>query len=303
MSVSQLDALATWAATQSSPASVQTPADTADTTEGPSARTLAVASGKGGVGKTTIAVNLAWQLARQGASVLFVDADLGCANAQCYWPTEPTATLGDVLSGHRTLREAVIVADPKVPTLRWIAGAASAPEWAHLTDVQVQALSDDLAALATEYAWMIWDLGAGVQPELIQLARAADSVLIVTQAEQPAIYDAYGLMKALHAVRFDGQQWVLCNRVPSLDYGQMALAQLTRAARDHLQETWTPLGVVRDDVHVARALQQHRLVTAAESFVTRDLQTCQRTLAGIPVPASRGIRGLWNAFARRPPIA
>jgi flagellar biosynthesis protein FlhG len=101
MSVSQVDQLAAWAA-RATATSGGSSAPAALVSEPAAGRTVAVASGKGGVGKTTIAVNLAWLIARQGPRVLFIDADFGCANAQCYWPAvqgAPERTLGDVFAG------------------------------------------------------------------------------------------------------------------------------------------------------------------------------------------------------------
>lgn len=301
VSASQLEELAQWAERHQDPNPPRLVSEPAVR----SARTLAIASGKGGVGKTTIAVNLAWQLARTGLRVLFVDADFGCANAQCYWPAaqhvpaDQRRTLGDVFAGTHTLADIIAPADVTVPQLAWIAGAPSAPEWAQVPMDRLQTMEAEMTAIAQQYDWIIWDLGAGVQPDLVYLAESADSVLIVTQAEQPAVLDAYGLMKALHSQHYHGTQWLLCNRAVSLEYGQLVLNQMAHLAEEKMHELWIPLGSVRQDPWASRALQQNRIAVAVDSLMTRDLQACQRKMLGTPEEPPRGIRGLWAALTRR----
>jgi len=297
MTPSQLDHLATWAQAQAPPPSTATP----QPGDPPVASSLAIASGKGGVGKTTVAVNLAWQLAASHYRVLLIDADFGCANTQCYFTVEPTGTIADALRQERTFSDLVVPCDPRVPTLHWLPGMPSAPEWAHITPQQLDTLEASLQALLQHYDWVLWDLGAGITPMIVSLAQTADAVLVVTQAEQPAIFDAYGLMKALHQVHYTGQQWTLCNRVSSLDFGQRTLDHLQHVASQVLHESWTALGSVRADPAVSEAVQRHVPVVAhyPRSWITQDLAACRRRLTHEPLPPARGLRGLWSALVRR----
>lgn len=285
MSLSQTEQLAAWVAGQR-PAPAAKPED--------GARSVAIASGKGGVGKTTIAVQLAMALAHTGQAVLFVDADWGCANAQCYWPLPATHTVADVLQGRVTLRGAISLADPELPALHWLAGAAGAPEWAALTADQQAALADEVAAVSADYVWILWDLGAGLHPDVIHWAATADGVLLVTQPEQPAIYDAYGVMKALHQVGYTGDRWLVCNRAVSTLSAQQAMAQLQRVAATFLGDTWPLLGILPADPAVTQALASRRPVPGHSPW-GRAVQALAAALAGQPVQRPpRGWRGWWQ---------
>jgi len=163
----------------------------------PRARVLAVASGKGGVGKTNIAVNLAIALAAQGKRVLLVDCDIGLANTDLLIGQRPRGDLAHVLAGRMPL-EAIVQEGPA--GIRWIPGASYMPALgAAAPDPRREALLEALSVLESQHDFVILDAPAGIGAGVLALARQADELLLVTTPEPTAIMDAYVTLKAVAA--------------------------------------------------------------------------------------------------------
>lgn len=158
------------------------------------ARILAITSGKGGVGKTFVAANLAAALSKRGRRVLVLDADLGLANLDVILNLYPKATLHDVMSGKCSIEETVLAA----PGGFWILPAASGlVEYSRLTgDVQDE-LRQIIDTLSRQYDYLILDTGAGISDLVLYTASLAKEVLIVATPEPASIADAYATIKLL----------------------------------------------------------------------------------------------------------
>ena len=147
------------------------------------ARTLAITSGKGGVGKTTVAVNLAAQLARLGQRVVLLDADLGTANADVLCNIVPSSTLAHVVAGRRTLQDTIV----KAPGgFSLIPGASGLAQMAALNERERSRLLEQLQVLEAEADLVLIDTGAGVSPNVLGFLVAAHEVLVVTSPEPPS---------------------------------------------------------------------------------------------------------------------
>jgi len=161
---------------------------------GAKARILAITSGKGGVGKTFVAANLAAALAKRGRRVLVLDADLGLANLDVILNLYPKATLHDVLTGKCGIEEIMLAA----PGGFWVLPAASGlVEYSRLTsDVQdnLRRIIDDLSR---RYDYLLLDTGAGISDLVLYTASLAEEVLIVATPEPASLADAYATIKIL----------------------------------------------------------------------------------------------------------
>ncbi|HSA14038.1 MAG TPA: AAA family ATPase, partial [Spirochaetota bacterium] len=156
-------------------------------------KTIAVTSGKGGVGKTSLSVSLAIALAQNNLSVTLLDADLGLANINVILGIIPKYNLYHVIKGKKKLKEVII----EVPEgIKIIAGASGFHQLANLEQKQrmdfIKAISD---LDADDY--MIVDTGAGVSQNVLSFVIAADEVIVVTTPEPTAITDAYGIIKSI----------------------------------------------------------------------------------------------------------
>ena len=161
---------------------------------GGAARVLAVASGKGGVGKTNVAVNLAVTFAKQGYQVVVLDCDLGLANVDALLGLHPKFTLQHVLTRQRRLEEVVLEGPAGV---RIVPGASGLSELADLSDAQRDDLMSRLGGIDGMADIVILDTGAGISANVLQFVVAAGDVLIVTTPEPTAITDAYALIKVV----------------------------------------------------------------------------------------------------------
>src|SRR5437763_11936484 len=152
-----------------------------------SANVIAVTSGKGGVGKSNVAVNLAIKFASAGKNVVLLDADLGLANADVLCNIDLPCNLSHVIARKKELHE-VLVRAPGGFAL--IGGASGLARMADLTDTDRQRLVDALAELEEQADVILIDTGAGISPNVLAFPRAADHVLGVTTPEPTAIADA-----------------------------------------------------------------------------------------------------------------
>lgn len=158
------------------------------------AQTIAITSGKGGVGKTNLSVNLAAVLASMRRRVILLDADLGLANADIVCGVQPRFNLAHVVAGQRSIQD---VLTPVPAGFSLVAGASGLARMADLSEIERQRLVSELETLQESADIVIIDTGAGIGRNVIAFTAAADHVVIVTTPEPTAITDAYAVMKVL----------------------------------------------------------------------------------------------------------
>jgi flagellar biosynthesis protein FlhG len=203
------------------------------------AQTIAITSGKGGVGKTNLAVNLATVLAAMRRRVVLLDADLGLANADILCNVQPRFNLAHVVAGQRELAE---VLTPVPAGFSLIPGASGLAKMADLTEVERKRIVAELEFVDETADALVIDTGAGIGRNVLSFATTADHVVVVTTPEPTAITDAYAVMKVL----------VRCGTV---DGGGAKISVMVNMARD------------RDE-----ALQVHeRIASVARQFLKTDV--------------------------------
>jgi flagellar biosynthesis protein FlhG len=216
-------------------------------------RLISVASGKGGVGKTWLAITLAHALARMGRRVLLFDGDLGLANVDVQIGLKPARDLGAVLAGRIPLRAAALRAE--ACGFDVVAGPSGSGSLSVLPAARVQRLADDLVALAAGYDHTIVDLGAGLERAVRFLAGTTDTCLVVTTDEPTALTDAYAFMKMMRSDSAATDLGVVVNMASSERDGERTHATLARACESFLRFTPPLLGLVRRDGKVAEAIR------------------------------------------------
>jgi flagellar biosynthesis protein FlhG len=226
----------------------------------PQVRSLVITSGKGGVGKSTIAANLAIALGQRGARVLLVDADFSQANLDLLLGVHPRWDLQHVLTGEKTIDE-IVVAGPA--GVKLVPAASGVPELADLDDYRLEYLWRGMSQLEHDADVVLIDTASGVGRPVTWLCRAAREVVVVTTPEMPAFSDAYGLIKLLHSQGLTRAPHLLVNHADGPEEAEEASQRLRLVARRFLQLELDGWGCVPYDPAVPRAVRQQEPVLTA----------------------------------------
>ena len=264
-------------ATLQLPASALTHGDDTAFRSGHGTRLIAVASGKGGVGKTWLSITLAQSLAARGRKVLLVDGDLGLANVDIQLGLTPRHDLAAVLSGRRGLSDVIIRhATQELPAAAFdiLPGRSGASSMATLEIGVLGRLLQAIRRLGN-YDTVLLDLGAGIDPTMRFMAAAADTLLVVSTDEPTALADAYAVLKlqardrtarseAGSGLRPEAAADVrlVINQSSSLASGRRTYDVLARACGTFLGQTPSLAGIIRRDGRVGDAIRRQTTLLA-----------------------------------------
>jgi len=237
-------------------------------------RILAVASGKGGVGKTNVVANLAAGLTDLGKRVIVLDADLGLANIDVLLGITPKYHLGHVLYGDKKLTD-IMVAGPG--GFRIIPASSGLQRLAELTLEQRDYLVKSFADLDGDADYLLIDTAAGISTNVLHFLRAAPEVVVVSSPEPTAIVDAYAVIKIVLAEEPAKTIRVLINSVISEEESRDVFRQINSVVKRFLSREVIYLGYVERDPHVVKAVRSQVLVT--HSYPTAPASRCFRQIA------------------------
>ena len=227
----------------------------------PRTHTIVVTSGKGGVGKSNIAANLAIALGERGARVLLLDGDLAQANLDLLLGVHPRWDMRHVLAGQKTLDEIVVNGPANV---RLVPAASGVPELADLDDYRRELLMRSLSTLDQDADVLLIDTPTGVSRQTTEFCRLANEVLVVTTPEMPAFSDAYALVKLLQQQGgLARAPRLVVNMATGAEDGDDTAHRIRLVARRFLQIELDCLGVVPFDPHVPRAVRAQEAVLSA----------------------------------------
>ena len=219
-------------------------------------RIITITSGKGGVGKTNMAVNLAISFARIGKKVTLLDADLGLANVNVILGVIPKYTLYHMIRQQKTMRE--IITDTEYG-IQFVAGASGFTKIANLSDDERKSFIEEMLALA-DADILIIDTSAGVSKNVLDFVAAADDTLIITTPEPTAITDAYGIIKII-ATEFNNTNMslkLIVNRVESVVEGKKVAERVISIANQFLNIKVDYLGFIFEDPMVQNSVRKQR---------------------------------------------
>lgn len=257
---------------------------------------IAVTGGKGGVGKTSVSVNLSMALASLGRRVLLLDGDLGLANVDVFLGLSPRYTMAHVLSGERTLDE-IIMESPH--GIQVVPGASGVAELANLSAAGHLNLVQAFSALSTRVDTMVVDTSAGISHSVVQFTQAAQHVLLVVCDEPASMTDAYALMKVMSRQHGVSKFHVVANMVRSPGEGEGLFDKLSRVTGRFLDVTLNYVGEIPEDPYLRRAIREQRPVLGAfpSSPASRAFKKLALKADKWPVP--EGPRGNLEFFVER----
>ena len=257
---------------------------------------IAVTGGKGGVGKTSVAVNLATALATTGRRVMLLDGDLGLANVDVFLGLSPRHTMAHVLSGERSLEEIILESPHGVQV---VPGASGVADLANLSAAGHLSLVQAFSSLTNRVDTMIVDTSAGISHSVVQFSQASQHVLLVVCDEPASMTDAYALIKVLSRNHDVTRFRVLANMVRSPGDGEILFEKLQRVTSKFLEVTLEYVGEIPEDPYLRRAIREQRPVVGAfpSSPSTRAFKKLALKADKWPVP--EGPRGNLEFFVER----
>jgi flagellar biosynthesis protein FlhG len=257
---------------------------------------IAVTGGKGGVGKTTIAVNLAASLASRGKQVMLLDGDLGLANVDVFLGLTPRLTLADVLAGNCSLEEILLDAPQGFKVVPAASGIAQLAELDTLTHVGLVRAFGDITAKVDV---MVIDTAPGIAGSVLQFSQAAQQVLVVLCDEPASLTDAYALIKILSRDHGVKQFRVVVNQVRGRGLGQALFQRFERVATRFLSVDLDYVGEIPEDAFLRRSIREQRPVVSA--YPSAPASVALKTLAqrADNWPVAEGPRGNVEFFVER----
>lgn len=228
----------------------------------PVTRVITVTSGKGGVGKSNVAINLAIQFRKMGQKVIILDADFGLANIEIMFGAVPKHNLCDLIYQGKNIQE-IITWGPM--DVGFISGGSGIAGMSNLNRDYLNYIVQNLAQLDSIADIVIVDTGAGISDAVMEFLVASGEILLVTTPEPTSITDSYSLLKALYRhPRFHEEVTkvkMIANRVDKETEGQILFSKLNAVVTRYLKIPMTYLGCVPEDPHLSRAVMQQMPVS------------------------------------------
>ncbi len=253
--------------------------------QAPSARVIAVTSGKGGVGKTSISVNLALLFQNQGKKVVILDADFGLANVEVMFGIRPQYNLADVIFDNQPIENAITEGPEGIG---FISGGSGIQNLGNLDKGRLQKLITQLVKLDNFYDIVIIDTGAGIADSVIEFVLSSPEVLLVVTPEPTSITDAYSLLKVVNRKKdFDRNSKaikVITNKVDNYEDGKEIYEKIRMVVSKFLNIQLEYLGYVPYNRRVKQAVLEQKpvVIDAPNSEPALRLKSICNTLLNLP---------------------
>ena len=241
---------------------------------------IGIASGKGGVGKTTVSVNLAVMLASMGKKVMVFDADLGLANAQLAMGCRTPYNFSHVLSGEKTVNEIIIEGPMGV---KLVPGASGIQHMASLSQAETAGIIQAFSDIEEDLDYFIVDLAAGLSDTVMTFLRACQHRFIVLKNEPSSIADAYGTIKVMIQDYQLNNIDLIPNGVFSQDEGERLYGSINSVIQNFLGSRVDYLHSITQDEMVLRAIKASQPLVnfAPSSIASRDFRALGKVVTNL----------------------
>lgn len=237
--------------------SVSVPAKCSDST-----RTISITSGKGGVGKTTLVCNIAYELAKTGSRVLILDGDLGMANVDIMFGQRARQNISHVLEGRSTLEEVMMEVGHNIFL---IPGGSGVYGLSRLDPMQKHILLDQVGRLNRSFDYMLVDTAPGIDDNVLYLNAAAQEIMVVVTPDPSSLADAYALIKVLNQRHRENRFSVITNMVRDENEARQVFQKLSDVASRFLCVSLDYRGFVPSDLILRQSIRSQQLVVEVQS--------------------------------------
>ena len=284
---------------------VVTPNDFSVVSPVASSRIIAVTSGKGGVGKSNVSVNLAINLKKMGKRVLIFDADFGLANVEVMFGAIPKYTLKDVMYNGMGIKDIISYGAGDIP---FISGGSGLLGLSNISREQISALLGSMSELDGLADIIIIDTGAGISDSVMEFVSASNEVILVTTPEPSSLTDSYSLLKVLCSRpgfnRSDCTIKVVANKAASREDGKNVYARLQTVVNRFLDVNMELLGIIPSDPALERAVMQQVPVSMASpgaksSRAFEELAGAINGKSGYTERQGSGMTGLFSRLLKK----
>lgn len=223
---------------------------------------IAILSGKGGVGKSNLALNLSSTLNHGQQNVLLMDCDIGLANLDVLLGMTPEYNIQDIILGEKTSEEVCLnIQKTENTNLDLLPGHSGLANFIDLDFAMRKSLTDSINQIAKKYAFLTIDLGAGISPTILAFGAMSDIRLIIVTPEPTAITDSYALIKVM-SIQYKIKDFhILVNQVETPSEGRHTFQRLSAACERFLNITPHYLGEIRYDENVTKSVRLQKLFT------------------------------------------
>ncbi len=217
------------------------------------AKTLAVISGKGGVGKSNFSLNFAISLAQKGKKVLLFDMDIGMGNIDILMGQHSEYSIIDFFERGLSLAEIMTIGPEQVA---FITGGTGLTNLFTLDETKFSRFMMEFNEFLKQYDYIIFDMGAGISEASVRFLLCVDELIVISTSEPTAVMDAYSIMKYLNSLNNDLPYYLVCNRVFTEKEGKETTIRIQNALKKFLNKEATVLGYLPDDRTVSNAVSR-----------------------------------------------
>ena len=256
-----------------------------------------IASGKGGVGKSSLCVNIAIALSTLGYRVLVVDADFGLANIDVMLGVNAKYNMGHLLRGERTIGEIIQEGHNGV---RFISGGSGVFELLQMDETHLRLIMRDLIGLNNPADVILFDAGAGINDHLLQLIESSTETIVVTTPEPTAFVDAYALIKTISGSGEQRNLRLIMNKCESRKEAQTAVDGFTQVIRRHLMLEIKSLGYMLYDHNIVSSIKSQTpvMISDPNGATSKNILDITRTFMDIPIDEGGPAKRISRLFER-----
>lgn len=265
-----------------------------------STKIVTVASGKGGVGKSSLALNLGIALSRRGRKPLIIDTDFGFSNIDVMLGIHTQHDLLDVIEGRRSVREVI---ETGLEGVQFISGGSGVYELLRMAPDQLMGIVDGLTELEDVADTIIFDTSAGLSEHAMRLIRASHETILVTTPEPTSVVDAYALLKIMHDQGERPHISLVVNKAAGAKEAATVAEGFARIAEKNLCVRINSLGHVTRDASMSNAvkMQVPILISYPKCAASSDIYSLTQRYLGQPPKATKrpGVAGFLEYFLSR----